>query len=129
MNSNEQKALQLGMPFGTACNRLRKNILFKLLVDFKLNVCFHCNRDITNVDELSIEHKQPWFKTNADLFWDLDNIAFSHYSCNSGAANHDNQRILKTHCINGHEYTEANTSRVLIRGKVTRRCKKCLSNR
>ena len=82
MNTNQKKANQLGMPFGTASNRLKKLILFKLLVDAGLHQCFKCKEDIGNVDELSIEHIEPWFNINSELFWDLDNIAFSHKDCN-----------------------------------------------
>jgi hypothetical protein len=31
---------------------------------------------------LSIEHKQPWEGISTELFWSLDNIAFSHLRCN-----------------------------------------------
>ena len=80
--SNESKAATLGIPFGTACNRLRKNILFHLLVRLNENVCFKCHELIEKVDDLSIEHKLPWEGVSADLFWDEDNIAFSHLQCN-----------------------------------------------
>lgn len=83
--SNEKKSNTLGMSHGTACNRLRKNILFSLLTKLNENVCFRCGKTIVSVDELSIEHKQPWEGISADLFWDLDNIAFSHLGCNSAA--------------------------------------------
>ena len=39
------------------------------------------------VDEFSVEHKIPWLDSDdpIGLFFSLDNIAFSHHSCNSGA--------------------------------------------
>lgn len=80
--SNENKTRTLGIPFGTACGRLRKNILFHLLTRLKENVCFKCSQAIEKVDDLSIEHKTPWENRSADLFWDLNNIAFSHLRCN-----------------------------------------------
>jgi hypothetical protein len=82
MNTNQRKSAQLGMPFGTATNRLRKMILFKLLVDSKINQCFRCREDIGSAEDLSIEHKEPWFNRDVELFWDLNNIAFSHSWCN-----------------------------------------------
>lgn len=85
MDSNEAKKQFLGMPYGTACGRLRKQLLFKLVRDAKLDTCFQCNEQIETVEEFSIEHKRPWFRANAELFWDLDNIAFSHLGCNSRA--------------------------------------------
>lgn len=81
-NSNKHKSQFLGVPFGTACNKLRKNILFKLLQKLKENICFRCHLEIVTVGDLSIEHKEPWEGRSIALFWDLDNIAFSHLHCN-----------------------------------------------
>ena len=84
-NSNKKKSQQLGMPHGTASNRLRKRILFHLIQQLGQDVCFQCGEKIDNVDHLSIEHKIPWLDNDLALFWDLENIAFSHLSCNCGA--------------------------------------------
>lgn len=70
------------MSFGTACGRLRKLVLFDLLQRHGENICFKCERYIENADELSIEHKKPWQNSDAQLFWELTNIAFSHLHCN-----------------------------------------------
>lgn len=82
MKSNIKKSKQLGIPWGTANNKLKKKILFNLLCKLNENVCFHCNKKITSENELSVEHKEPWLDNSPSLFWDLDNIAFSHLSCN-----------------------------------------------
>ena len=82
MGHNEKKAAALGMPWGTANNRLRKSILFHLLKRHEENVCYVCDTVIEKVDDLSIEHKKPWEGASIDLFWDLENIAFSHIRCN-----------------------------------------------
>ena len=76
---------QLGMPRGTAANRLRKLVLFDVLKRHNENACYRCSEIIESAEQLSIEHKQPWEHVDARLFWDLDNIAFSHLSCNSAA--------------------------------------------
>lgn len=81
-NLNQRKSEALGMPFGTANNRLRKAILFHLLKTYDLDVCFQCGKKIENIEELSIEHKIPWLNGDATLFWDIENIAFSHLKCN-----------------------------------------------
>ena len=81
-DSNARKSAFLGMPHGTAIGRLRKMILFHLLQKHDENVCFRCSRTIETADELSIEHKQPWEGISVELFWSLDNIAFSHRACN-----------------------------------------------
>ena len=82
-NSNQRKAATLGMPHGTANGRLRKMILFDLLKKHNENVCVRCNKLILSIEELSIEHIEPWEGVSADLFWDLKNIAFSHLLCNT----------------------------------------------
>ena len=82
---NEKKSKQLGIPFGTASNQLRKKILFQLVQETGRDTCYKCNNIIENVSELSIEHKETWLdsKNPVELFFDLNNIAFSHLSCNS----------------------------------------------
>ena len=83
-SGNKKKAEQLGMPHGTAANRLRKLLLFDLAVKSGLGTCFRCDEPIESAKDLSIEHKVPWLDTEdpVGLFFDLNNIAFSHLSCN-----------------------------------------------
>ncbi len=77
---------QLGMDYGTASNRLIKDILFSFIKRSGLR-CYHCDGELTR-ETFSIEHKVPWLdsKTPAKLFFDLENISFSHRSCNIAAA-------------------------------------------
>ena len=84
-HGNKRKAEQLGMPYGTACGRLRKLVLFQLLQRLGEAICFQCGEPISAVGDLSMEHKKPWLDSDPALFWDLDNIAFSHVRCNCGA--------------------------------------------
>lgn len=88
MNNNKKKAEQLGMPHGTASARLKKDILFSLLCEFDLNDCYRCGEVIEYSDDLSIDHKVPWLdsKNPIGLYFDLDNIAFSHLNCNTKAS-------------------------------------------
>jgi hypothetical protein len=79
---NEKKNATLGMSYGTASNRLRKMIMFDFAKKLKKDVCFRCNKQILKIEELSIEHIKPWEGISAELFWDLENIAFSHLHCN-----------------------------------------------
>jgi len=71
--SSAIKTELLGMPYGTASNRLRKNLMFSLVVRLNLNVCHHCGTMIDDVTELSIEHKVPWQKSDDPIatFFDL----------------------------------------------------------
>lgn len=82
MSRSIRIAKQLGMPHGTAANKLRKNILFHLLKKLEENICFSCGLEIQSVEDLSIEHKEPWENRSVDLFWNINNIAFSHIGCN-----------------------------------------------
>jgi len=110
--NNRKKAEQLGMPFGTASNRLRKMVLFHLLKKLKENVCFQCGAEIETVDELSIEHKKPWLDESVDLFWDLNNIAFSHHQCNCASTRHDPNNVGIFHSLsafNAKELSEIRT--------------------
>jgi hypothetical protein len=81
-DSAARKSAFLGMPHGTAANRLRKMILFHLLEKRGENICFNCAERINTAAELSIEHKQPWEGVSLELYWSMDNIAFSHLRCN-----------------------------------------------
>lgn len=85
--SNKKKAEQLGVSYGAAANRLRKMILFSLVRKLDLDWCHQCENRIENIDNFSIEHKIPWFNSDdpRDLYFDLNNIAFSHTGCNYGA--------------------------------------------
>lgn len=80
-----KKNIQLGMPLTTARMRLQKNILFSLLKETNKNFCYRCGAEIEKVEELSVEHKDFWMDSENPIekFFDLDNIAFSHFNCNS----------------------------------------------
>ena len=123
--SNQTKDRLLGMPHGTANHRLRKLILFDLLRRFGLDQCFRCGQRINQVDDLSIEHKAPWQSAPDPQasFFDLENIAFSHLSCNSGARQDgDTANRQKTECLRGHPFDEENTYR---RPDGRRNCRQC----
>ena len=86
IDRHRNMSAQLGMPRGTAANRLRKLVLFDVLKRHDENVCYRCGSQIESAEQLSIEHKQPWEHVDVNLFWDLNNIAFSHLGCNCAAA-------------------------------------------
>lgn len=82
MSRSERISQQLGMSHGAAAGQLRKRLLFHYITRMKENICFKCGGEITTADELSIEHKKPWENISVDLFWDIENITFSHLRCN-----------------------------------------------
>lgn len=71
----------LGVPHGTALVHLRRKIIYNLLPD---QICYRCKQPIESDEDLSIDHIEPWEdrENGKELFWDLDNIAFSHKRCN-----------------------------------------------
>lgn len=85
----KHKDIVLDMPFGTAAQRLRKSIMFDLIKKLNLDICFRCGQVISEISELSIDHKISWeySKEPIKLFFDLDNIAFSHLHCNIAFGN------------------------------------------
>jgi len=82
MNKSERRSAQLGMPYGTAVSKLRKSLLFSMAQRLNLDSCVRCEQKINKIEEFTIEHILPWENVNPDLFWDLNNIAFSHSRCN-----------------------------------------------
>ena len=78
-----KKEEQLGMSKGAANGRLNKMIMFRLVQRLGEDFCFRCEKQIEDISELSIEHKKPWLDVDVALYWDLDNIAFSHLHCNT----------------------------------------------
>lgn len=102
--NNKGKSIILGMPFGTASNRLRKIVLFSILKRHQENECYRCGGAIETSTELSLEHKTAW--RTPEQFWDIDNIAFSHLACNI-PQNPSNGNVAKTVCPKGHSYVSA----------------------
>jgi hypothetical protein len=49
-----------------------------------MDTCYVCGETIQSEKELTIEHKTPWLHSDIpiELFYDIDNIAFSHAKCN-----------------------------------------------
>ena len=80
---SDKKKEQLGMNPSTASNRLVKDVLWSLIVQTKQHICCKCNQSMTR-ETFSIEHVKPWLDSNdpVGLYFDLDNISFSHLSCN-----------------------------------------------
>jgi len=72
----------LGMPYGKATHLLRREVVFHLITELGLNICPRCDRPILSSDAMSFDHIKPWVDEDAALFWDLDNVAFSHRRCN-----------------------------------------------
>tara|TARA_R110002020_G_scaffold11064_2_gene42083 strand:+ start:866 stop:1249 length:384 start_codon:yes stop_codon:yes gene_type:complete len=83
-----KKTKQLRMNPSTASNRLKKELLYSLAKRLKINWCYQCGAEIETAKRMTIEHKTPWLDSSDPVgnFFSLDNIAFSHASCNYAAA-------------------------------------------
>ena len=106
-NSNRIKSKFLGMSHGKASHKLRKNLMYRLAEKVGMLSCYRCGEEIQDVGDFTIEHKEPWLHVDPSLFWDLDNIAFSHSFCNTGAQRYPLRE--RTHCPKGHPWDEENT--------------------
>jgi hypothetical protein len=94
----DEEKHQLGMDKGTAGGRLRKLLLFEFARRLGLLTCIRCRKPIELVNDFTTDHIKPWFHIDPSLFWDLNNVGFSHDSCNkrAGRKNTEAQRLAKT---------------------------------
>ena len=69
--------------------------MFSLVKETKKDVCSRCKKQILDIDNFSIDHKIPWLDSEnpKKLFFDLENISFSHTGCNYGNARQPNKII------------------------------------
>lgn len=80
---SDKKKEQLGMNPSTASGRLVKDVLWNLIVQTKQDICCKCKKLMTR-ETFSIEHIKPWLDSDdpVGLYFNLENISFSHLSCN-----------------------------------------------
>ena len=88
----QEKQKQLGMNPSTASQRLLKDILWSYVVKSGDDYCYVCKERMLRED-FSIEHKEPWLHSDdpVGLFFDIDNISYSHKSCNYSNARKPNK--------------------------------------
>jgi len=89
----DKKKEQLGMNPSTANGRLLKDLLFDFAVKAG-HVCYRCKKPLDR-ETFSIEHMEPWLDSEdpIKLFFDLENIGYSHLPCNVAAS----RKILADH--------------------------------
>lgn len=87
------------MDVGTASSQLKKQVMFAMAEALGRNICFQCDKKINSPAAFSLEHKVPWLDSDnpKELFFDLNNIAFSHLSCNVKAARQTKIRSHPNH--------------------------------
>lgn len=93
---SDKKKEQLGMNPSTAHSALRKEIMFHLAKKLGEDICHQCGEKIETVREFSVEHKIPWMDSEdpKGLFFDMENISFSHLSCNIKAGRKPKQKYF-----------------------------------
>lgn len=84
MINRETKTKQLEMSPSNAGYKLQKALLVSLIQRLGLDVCFRCHQKI-EASDITIDHKVAWLHSDdpKKLFFDLENIGFSHSRCNS----------------------------------------------
>jgi hypothetical protein len=75
-----RRAEALGMPYGTAEKKLRKQIIFELARQLGKTTCCSCGGTVSSPDDLAVVHLQDWMG-DPTQFWELSNVAFSHSTC------------------------------------------------
>lgn len=58
--------------------------MFELAKKCNMDTCFRCGKRIDSIDDFTIDHKESWLLGDdpAQLFYSIENIAFSHAKCN-----------------------------------------------
>jgi hypothetical protein len=94
VNKKEQ---QLGMKIGTASHKLRRAVMFSLLVKLNLDICSRCSEKLQE-NNYSMDHVVDWLDSDkpVDLFFDINNISFSHKLCNSKAGKRPHKKYTSS---------------------------------
>ena len=98
----DRKSEQLGMFVSTAQARLVRMLLFKFVQTTGMDKCYRCGKPICSREDCTIDHIEPWLHSDDPVgnFFNLDNIAFSHFICNSALSRGN----LPRHGIGGYEH-------------------------
>ena len=81
-----KKSQQLKRSYSTARVKLQKMLLFEFTKRLKLNFYCRCKKEITEINDFTMDHIKPWLNSEdpIGLFCDINNVLFSHLSCNCG---------------------------------------------
>lgn len=83
-NCETRYAEQLGQPADKAQAILRRRVMLALIQKAGLDCCARCGARLVDPDDIALDHVVPWRNSQnpKKLFWDLDNVRFSHKHCN-----------------------------------------------
>jgi len=96
MTPSQKKGYEiLGQSLQKSHIQIRKLMLFHCMQKCGMDTCFQCGEKITDINTLSIEHKIAWMGSEnpKEMFWDVNNLAFSHLRCNSIGIKNKNRLI------------------------------------
>jgi hypothetical protein len=82
--ANAAKTAFLGLSFGAANHRLHRAVMWSLIEQCGRTDCFRCGSPMDE-STYSVDHREPWLGESVALFWDMQNIEFSHLRCNVDA--------------------------------------------
>lgn len=94
---------QLGYKSVAHANRvLMKDLVYHFIFKLGLNKCYRCGGTLDR-DDFTIDHKIPWRHSDnpLELFFNIENVKFSHFSCNSANA----RQPLKNNTHGHNRYT------------------------
>ena len=97
MTKQQRKSLQLGMNYQTARMRLVRDLLWRELVNQGKDRCHICGDSMTR-ENFSVSHIDAWREAGDPLasFFDLDNVAYAHYDCNTSESIERNRKSCGT---------------------------------
>lgn len=84
--STKKREEKLGMNDTRARKILNKDLLFHFAKQLNRGDCYRCGKEMKRED-FTVDHIENWLNSDdpISLFFDIDNIAFSHLSCNRSA--------------------------------------------
>lgn len=130
--SKKIKHDQLGMNPATARHQLVRSILLHYARKCGEDKCYRCGLPIEAPNDLSIDHKIPWLHNSKELFFDINNIAWSHKKCNK------TDRVGRKECKDGYAWCHVCKKELKLSefhkeiahwNGVMTRCKECSSKK
>lgn len=98
---SDKKKMQLGMNPSTASGRLVKDLLWNFVKTTGQDACCKCGEPMSR-ETFSIEHVTPWLDSDdpVGLYFDLENISYSHLRCNVEDARRPQSQCGTVHTYN-----------------------------
>jgi hypothetical protein len=81
---NKNRQQKLGAQRKNLTCTLTRKLLFKVLQQTNLNICWVCKEKIETLQDFSLDHRVEWGSSEnpRETFTNPDNIEFAHRDCN-----------------------------------------------